>query len=215
MTLTPDFVYAYLSESLTPHLAPEGYHWLTHKHQFRAKTTHGFRNLIFSVSPYDDLVLIEWHLGLRFDAVEDIVKRFTRTLPGFYPDAHTVIISQGKLLGQPYLRHEARNTQELDQVLARCLHFWQEHGATFLTAHHLLRHVDELLNQSPHIPSMYLPNRANRCLKGITVARLIQRADFDELSTIYAKELLKTSTGSLLIDGYHRLVGYLRKLSLN
>jgi len=215
MTLQADFVLAYLGEELKPALLADGYRWLPAKHQFRANTDHGFRNLILSVAPYDDVVLIESHLGLRLDPVEDIVKRFTRTLPGFYPDAHTILISEGKLTGHPYLRHRAASSDDLDLVIGHLLEFWQQKGRPFLAAHDSLASVDSLLNQHPGQPSPYLPNQAHRCLKGIVVARLIQRPDFETLAQQHEAALAQTPTGSLLMAGYRRLVGYLRQMSFN
>jgi hypothetical protein len=215
MTLTREFVFTYLSDALTPAFAADGYRWLAPKNQFRADTPAGFRNLILAVSPYDDLVMVEWHLGLRIDAIEDVVKRFTRTLPGFYPDAHSVLISQGKLQGTPYLRHQVSDTEALDQVAKALLVFWEEIGQPFLMAHDSLHGVDALLNQAPTQPCPYLPNQAHRYLKGLVAARLAQRDDFEALAAAYATGLRQTATGDLLIDGYQRLLGYLRQLSLN
>jgi hypothetical protein len=215
MTLSSEFVFTYLSDALAPALKADGYRWLPQKHQFRTETKHGFRNLILSVAPYDDLVLIEGHLGLRLDPIEDIVKQFTRTLPGFYPDAHSALISEGKLLGQPYLRHEAKDSDQLDAVAEHLLHFWRAKGHAFLAQYDTLHGIDHLLNHDPTRPSLYLPNQAHRCLKGVVVARLMQRPDFDELASQHATALAQTPTGSLLMDGYQRLVGYLRQLSLN
>lgn len=215
MTLSADFVLAYLGEALTPALQMDGYQWLPAKRQFRANTDHGFRNLILSIAPYDDAVLIESHLGLRLDPVEDIVKRFTRTLPGFYPDAHSILISEGKLTAQPYLRHHASDSDELDRVIEHLLDFWRQQGRPFLAGHDSLASVDQLLNLHPMRPSPYLPNQAHRCLKGIVAARLVQRADFDALAEQHEAALAQTPTGSLLMEGYRRLVGYLRQVSFN
>lgn len=215
MTLTRDFVFAYLSDALRAPLAEAGYHWLAGKNQFRQDTPEGFRNLILSVSPYDDAVLVETHLGLRVDAIEELVLRFTRTLPGFYPDAHSVLISQAKLLGRAFMRHAVQDTDELDEVAEALLAFWQQDGQPFLQTHHSLQGVDDLLNVAPDEPCPYLPNQAHRCLKGLTVARLVQRTDFEQLAELYDQALLRTPTGSLLIDGYRRLRGYLRGMSFN
>jgi hypothetical protein len=215
MTLSADFVLAYLGEELAPALQADGYQWLPAKRQFRAKTDHGFRNLILSVAPYQDATLIEGHLGLRLDPIEDIVKRFTRTLPGFYPDAHSILVSEGKLIAQPYLRHHASDSDELDRVIGHLLDFWQKQGHPFLAKHDSLAAVDQLLNQHPMRPSPYLPNQAHRCLKGIVAARLVQRPDFEALAEQHEAALAQTPTGSLLMAGYRRLVGYLRQISLN
>ena len=82
MTLTRDFTLVYLGEALSTCFADFGYSFLLAKRQFRLDNPTGFKNVIFSVSPYEDAVWLEFHFGVRIHAVEDIVQRFTRSLPG-------------------------------------------------------------------------------------------------------------------------------------
>ena len=215
MTLTRDFVLAYLAEAMQDSPILRGYTWLPGKRQFRCTTAAGFQDLIFSISAYEDAVWAELHLGLRLSAVEDVVLHFTRTLPGFHPDAHTVILSEGKLIGQPYLRHEVRHTTDLDALAAQWLDFWQAQAQPFLDAHFHLTGVDRLLNQNLAGKSPYLPNPAHRYLKGLVVAKLLQRPRFEQLVPQYRAYLAQTPTGSLLLTDFDRLAGYLLKMSLN
>lgn len=215
MTLTEDFVLLYLAEALQPFFKPQGYLYLPGKKQFRRSDEQGFQNLILSVAPYDDAVLLEFHFGLRLHAVENIVQRFTRTLPGFYPDAHTCILSEGRLTGRPYLRHTCRHTEDLDKALHHLRMLWTHRAEPYLDEHYSLEGVDLLLNARPDLPSIYLPNPAHRYLKGLVVARLLQREDFESLARTYAEGLRQTPTGDLLSEDYQRLWGYLRQMSFN
>ncbi len=215
MNLDKEFVLAYIFESLSPWFAEHGYQALPQKQQFRRQKTSGFTNCIFSISVYEDVVWIELHMGIRLEAVEGMVHRFTRGLPKFASDAHTVIFSEGKWKGQPYLRHEARGIDELDQFITHCKELLSEEGFSFLDEHFTLSGVDTLLNGPESEAKRFHPNPAHRFIKGLVTARLLQRTDFMQLADEYEKKLLLTPTGSLLQNGFRRLRAYLEAMSLN
>ncbi|MEM9987594.1 MAG: hypothetical protein AAF804_21085 [Bacteroidota bacterium] len=215
MNLDKAFVLEYLFDSLGPWFHDHGYQALPQKQQFRQQTEAGFTNCIFSVAAYDDAVWIEFHLGIRLEAVEGIVHRFTRGVPKFASDAHTVIFSEGKWKRQPYLRHEVKEVDALDQLIKHGQTFLAQEGLPFLEEHCTLSGVDALLNGPESEAKRFHPNPAHRFIKGLVVRRLLQDPDFSELADAYERKLLLTPTGSLLQDGFRRLRSYLEKMSLN
>ncbi|RMG56113.1 MAG: hypothetical protein D6722_26960 [Bacteroidetes bacterium] len=215
MTLTREFVFLYLYEQLSPALKAAGFSLRESKQQFRRAHERGFENLILSVSPYPDVVVVDAHFGIRIDAVEEVAQRFTRNLPGFYPDAHTLIASYGRLTGQPYFRFKAANTHHLDMALESLLAFWEGEGLPFLNEWRRLPQAEHSLNGQPDKPCPYLHNQAHRYIKGIVAARLVGREAFSQLARQYEAALEQVPGGELLLPGYRQLVQYLHHLSPN
>jgi hypothetical protein len=49
--------------------------------QYRKESSHGFKAFIISISEYEDDCLVELHLGIRIDSVENFVYRYVHALP--------------------------------------------------------------------------------------------------------------------------------------
>ncbi|GAB4417628.1 MAG: hypothetical protein OHK0039_28230 [Bacteroidia bacterium] len=209
MTLTRDFSFLYLYDLLGEHLEAAGFLLLEGKNQFRRSHTQGFENVILSVSVYPDLAMVDFHLGLRLESIEQIGQRFSRTLPGFYPDAHTLITSYGNLTSQPYFRFKAANAHDLDLVAETFMAFWDERGLAFLDRHRHLAQVEHTLNALPSQPSPYLHNQAHRYIKGLVAAHLMGRADFAELAREYEVFLGQVPGGQVFAQDFRELVRYL------
>lgn len=215
MTLTRDFVFLYLYEQMGPELNRAGFELKESLQQFRRSHSRGFENVIFSVSPYPDLVVVDAHFGIRLEEVERVAQRFTRNLPGFYPDAHTLISSYGRLTGRPYFRFKAANTHHLDLAIEDMLRYWEQEGLAFLNDWRRLAQAEWALNGRPGQPCPYLHNQAHRYIKGIVAARLVGRPDFSQLAQQYRAALERVPGGEILLPGYDQLVQYLHHLSPN
>ncbi|MEO1414687.1 MAG: hypothetical protein AAFW00_05380 [Bacteroidota bacterium] len=215
MNLDQTFTEAYLADQLSHILSSTGYEVIEGKKQLRKGRFSGFQNVIYAVSAYADSVWVEFHLGIRVDAIEQMAGRFTRTLPGWRADAHTVVVSEGKLQGQPYMRRTAKTVQDLDRIVDEFHHFWEDKGAQFLDTHTSIRGADILLNAQPQKKSIYLPNQAHRYIKGITAAKLAHNARFTDLAKTYLLAFDTLPNGHLWVEEYRKLVAYLSNLSLN
>jgi hypothetical protein len=213
MTLDREFVLLYLAELLQPTLADQHFMWLEHKNQFRRDLEAGFQNFILSVSPYDDLVIVDAHFGLRHDGIEDLVGPFTRSLTGWRPDAHTLIISYGKLIGDPYRRFKARDTDQLDRLATTLLNTWTTQALPLLETNQELEQIDHLLNDRPEEPTPYLHNQTHRCLRGIAAAWLTQRPGFERLAETYRLFLQRQATNPAApaVLQYQKLLAHLRE----
>ena len=194
MTLDREFVLLYLSDQLAPALHDRDFGWLAGKNQFRRPHPEGFQNLILSASPYRDLMVIDAHFGLRHEAVEEIAGKFTRSLTGWRPEAHTLLISYGKLTGAPYRRFKAKDTDGLDDIATTLLNTWTTQALPFLETHHTLPQIDHLLNDRPEEPTPSLHTQVHRCLRGLTVAWLTGRPGFEQLAETYASFLQHQAT---------------------
>ncbi|MEL6695352.1 MAG: hypothetical protein AAFV78_03855 [Bacteroidota bacterium] len=215
MNLDQNFTEAYLADQLSHFLFSTGYEVIEGKKQLRKVRHAGFQNVIYSVSAYTDSIWIEFHLGIRIDAIEQMAGKFTRTLPGWRADAHTIVVSEGKLRGEAYMRRTAENVQDLDRIVDEFHDFWEDKGSQFLDTHASVRGADILLNTQPQQKSIYLPNQAHRYIKGITAAKLAQNSHFKDLAQMYLLAFDELPNGHLWVEEYRKLVAYLSNLSLN
>ncbi len=202
-------------EHMEPNLAPLGYTFASSLHQFRRVTPFGFSCYILSFSVYEDACIGELHVGIRHDAVENMVFRFTNGVRGFQPDCMTLVTPLAKLKG---LKRDRVEIQEMDAVKA-CACQWlkdiQEHGQSFVEECSTLAQLDALLNATPLSPVAYIHNQTYRCFRGLVVAHLNQRRDLPALVQTYRKSLQTRATPEFVLQRFDVLSQFLLQYSLN
>lgn len=205
-----------VADSLQPLLREKGYHWLPHLHQFRRSHPKGFSCVILAVSHYDTGSLLEAHLGLRHDDVENLAFPFTNGLPGFQPDSMTLVTPLGRLFGKPYQRFEVQNHNSLKTATEELKGQLLEEGLGFLKNYSQLAAVDRLLNALPDEPVQLLHNQINRCFRALVCAKLQQRDDFQALAEHYAHFLQeRLYAPAPTLDKFDRLRRFLEQYSMN
>ena len=75
-------VETWLVAALSPALTAAGFTWHAALHQFRRATNKGLICVILAVSDFVDCHLVEAHLGIRIDSVEDLVFPRLNGAPG-------------------------------------------------------------------------------------------------------------------------------------
>jgi len=207
---------AQVAERLQPLLRERGYQWLPHLHQFRRSRSKGFSCVILSTSHYENGSLLEVHLGLRHDDVENLAFPFTNGLPGFQPDSMTLVTPMSRLFGKPYQRFEVRSQDSLDSAIEQLSSQLQEEGLEFLKDYSELAAVDRLLNAQPEEPVQLLHNQINRCFRALVSAKLRQRTDFAALAEHYARFLQeRLFAPAPTLEKFGRLRRFLEQYSMN
>ncbi|NJL12958.1 MAG: hypothetical protein HC913_08155 [Microscillaceae bacterium] len=207
---------AYLLLSLDKFLAPKGFTLLPQKQQFRKALGQGsFQNIVVSLSAYPDTVLISFHLGSRLAAVESLIQQFTQHLPDFKAEANTVLTEQGRLLGQPYLRHKAKDLAQLQEISLDFQDFMDKKGFAFLAQCTTLDSLEALINTQAEQPHPYFYNAYYRAIKGLVLARLAFRPDFEDLYQAYATQLQKLHSPAFQSENLEKLARFLRFFSFN
>lgn len=198
-------------------LSKQGFELILSKQQFRKQGTHGFQNIIPTLSTYEQAqeTLVEFNLGVRLDIVEDLVNQFTQHLADFQADTNTLLTSMGRLLDKPFLRFNIKNESDVQQVSQNFMQFMEQQGFKFLDHISKLAHLEQLTNQNPDQVHPYFYNNYHRCLKGLTLARLNHRTDFETLAQIYQRQLLRRNAPPVQQNNFKKLHHYLSHFSVN
>ena len=202
-------------ELLNPSFCKSGFEWLTKWHQFRQMTPKGFNAFIFSISGYESAALMDAHLGIRIDAVEQIVFGYTDGVTGFKPNSMTLVVPLCRLFGKQMERFEITGKIAAQLSAKAMLHQFQEKGKAFFDQYGTLEALNLFYNSTPEQSIPLIHNQINRCFRGITISKLLQSNQFDNLTTTYRSVLEKRYAPQVTLDKFDRLVWILRGYSPN
>ena len=205
-----------VADALSVKLKQNGFDWLPRLHQFRRSTEKGFSCLILSSSPATEGIMIEAHIGLRLDAVENLAFPFTNGLPGFQPDSMTIVAPLANLYGKRFQLLNLKN--EKDQVAAAKLFITQfeDKGLPFIEEYNELSELNQLFNLSPSTTLSIVHNQINRCFRGLVIAKLSQSPDFEKIAEAYQQMLTnKLYATDQAVQKFERLKWFLQHYSMN
>lgn len=191
-------------------LEPQGYTWLPNLHQFRREEPTGFRCVILSLSPVPEGALLEVHLGIRSQLVEQMAFPYTNGLQGFLPDSMTLVFPLSKLFGKRFQRFDVPPDGLPEAVLRTLGQQLSEQGLPFLERHSSTAALHSLFNAQPTAPLYLVHNQVNRCLRGLALAHLQDRAQLSQLTVTYRQSLKEQyfATPSAL-EQFERLAAFL------
>ncbi|TXB61458.1 hypothetical protein [Phaeodactylibacter luteus] len=170
-------------------LEPQGYTWLPRLHQFRREEPTGFRCIILALSPVPEGALLELHLGIRLQLVEQMAFPYTNGLQGFMPDSMTLAFPLSRLFGKPFQRFDVP-FEGLPEAVFRVLEQQlSAQGLPFLERHSSVAALHGLFNAQPTAPLHLVHNQVNRCLRGLALAHLHDRAQLSRLIAAYRQSL--------------------------
>lgn len=214
-TSGPDSLKEAIVHALQPYLAPKGFLYLPKWEQYRKPTPSGFQSVIVALAPYEDLSLLEVHLGIRQDSVENLAYPFTNGLMGFQDNNMTLVTPLAKLHGHAFQRFEVRQPADGARAAQEILDQLEKGGLRFLDKYSRLEEMCSLFNRHPKHPLPLVHNQINRCLRGLVLARLNHRSDFEELGAIYRERLQVLRAPEAAVQKFDRLRNYLRSYSVN
>lgn len=178
--------------------------------QFRKPTLLGFQCVITSLSHYPDLSLLEIHLGIRVDQVENMVYSFTNAPAGFRPESLTLVTPLARLKHLPMERFEIQDEKGLRSALSKIREDLDRTGLPFLALHDRLEPLHELFNQNPNSPLRLIHNQYHRCLRGLGIASILQIQDLDQLTHSYRQLMQQQGMPPQHISRFDRLCSYLK-----
>lgn len=205
-----------LYEQLNPLFNRNGYEALPMKKQFRQTSKSGFRSVLFTLNGDKEEKTLDVQLGIRFNLVEELVHQFLGGRKEVGKDSITVITSLARLKHHKQKRLVINENEEsLQNTIQHISTILQEKGFSFLNSFSNLHRADKMINRKPsrHCPIMF--NQIHRCFKGIAMARLLHRTDFEKLVSIYRNYLYSQWAPLEVTDSYNRLVRYLKYFSFN
>ncbi|WP_375560338.1 hypothetical protein ACE193_21960 [Bernardetia sp. OM2101] len=175
----------------------------------------GFKNVILSISQYDDEIWIEVTLGVRKDEVERITQPFLSNLSDFQNQTTTISVSVGKLNQNPYFRYKAENEEDLEVCAEELIKFMTDEGMTFLEMKSSYQELDLTFNRIPKRPILYIYNQHHRFFKGIVLAKITNNPRYEELVELYYRSLVIQKTNETIQSNFKRLVDFLVNYSVN
>lgn len=202
-------------QKLEEYLKPKGFTLVGRLNQFRKTSSIGFQTVIVSLSHYDDLSILEVHLGVRNDLIEKMAFQFTNGSPIYREDSLTLVASVGKLQGKRWLRHEIQSGQDLTTALQQTLLFLEQKGLAWLERHQKTNVIDHVLNEDPFERTLLMPNQIHRCYRGLVAAKMNHREGFSLLVNAYRTLLDELLAPEYQKEVFERLRVFLEEYSVN
>ncbi len=211
LQLQEKHIYRYLQ----PVFARQGYKELHQKKQFRQQGSKGFKSFRLSLSEGSEGQLVKIQLGIRLNKVERLVEQFIDGPEELPADNQTVLASVSRFYKVEKTDYLFTNESRLQHTCQEIAQFMHRKGFHFLEAISKLRNLDALINRKPKRLSPYMNNQVHRCFKGIAIASILHRTDFEKLVTVYSNYLNSQLEPREVADNFSRLVNYLRYFSFN
>lgn len=204
-----------LIEALGAVLEPLGFDYLPKLNQYRKTTDDGFLNLLWSFSDYPDVCILEFHAGLRINAVEEMAFPFTNGLKSFQTDSHTLVASIGRLKGKRFERFSIATEQDLTSIIQAFQEDLEEVVKPFWEHYQKLEHLSQLFNFPKEEQLLLVPNWHHAPLRGVVLAKLLNRPNFTAIVQKHSLILKELATHDLLKERFGQLVIYLQEMSFN
>jgi hypothetical protein len=206
----------HIYQQLQPLFSDHGYELMPLSKQFRKPSRNGFRAALISVSGDRYEQIIDLSLSIRMDVVEELVYQFLSGPPRFsMQDSTTIVASYGRLNQDPYKRFVVKDEDDLQGVCERIGTYMEKKGFRFLERFDQLKKIDALINRRPDQPCPYLYNQVHRCYKGIIIAKLTCRTDYNQLVKTYLAYLQNQWAPRSVIINFKKLVKFLKYFSMN
>lgn len=166
-----------------------GYEYLPEWKQYRKREEQGFKNSIFATKVYGNEYVVEVNLGLRLDAVEELVYPHLRHLKSYAEQSTSFICSVGRILEKPYWRYTYATQKAFAEAVEHFRGFLEEKGLPLLQDLFSLEALDRLYNEKPQLPAPLTYNQRDRAFRGLAVAQLLKRSDVEALYQAHREQL--------------------------
>jgi hypothetical protein len=186
---------------------------LPDKNQFRKSIGQDFQSIVLNFSAYQEGIILDINLASRIEQVEVIANRFLPYSLSYQPESFTAVASKGKIGGKPHQKIWIEPKQDLVYVIDEIEMFLYRKGFEFLDNCLQLDFLHQAYNAKPTEPCLLAYNAIHRCFRGLVVAALSQ-ADWEKLSTIYQKELLRYGATESMKTAFSDLAKFLKENSL-
>lgn len=186
---------------------------LPDKNQFRKSIGQDFQSIVLNFSAYQEGIILDINLASRIEPVEVIVNRFLPYSLSYQPESFTAVASKGKIEGNAHQKIWIEPEQDLLPLIDEVESFLYQKGFEFLDNCLQLKFLHQAYNAKPTEPCLLAYNTIHRCFRGLVVAAL-SRADWQELTAIYQKELLRYGATESMKTTFSDLVKFLNANSL-
>ena len=198
-----------LFDAVGAELKPFGFKAMKSKKRFVRRVENRIEVFGLPVVHYTPTYYARPWAGVRFDEVEEIFHQTSGFERAFQSDTHTVGIDFWRIWGTEGYDIPLQEDADVTAVVSRLLTIFQEKALPYYEQFHDLPSVDAALNDQPNEPSVHCGMPSNRCSKGIIVAKLTGRANYDELVSIY-RSTLKLDNNGYYLPAIELLLGKIK-----
>lgn len=184
------------------------------RREYTEPTSYGYRRVLFSFGSMEDLGRLEISLGIYIEGVEKQVRQFVKGLRGYEGESPTFMTSLSLIAPDaPEFRiNEVNKSENQRKLIAEIL---DRQGFPFLEKALQLQRLDELYNLKTGEDCPWVEDQFARCMRGLVVARLINRPDWRTLSTQLEAYLRIRKTPEKYLLRFGQLRDFLHTFSLN
>jgi hypothetical protein len=197
-----------------PYFDPRGYQSFPDLSQYRKNESFGFKTMILSITNYPEETMMEAHLGVRLQEVEEMAYQFTQGLPGFRKDSMTMVTSMARLSGKPHWRFHLQNEDDLNQAYLTVIDFMETKGIDLLNQWSNKAHLNFLYNGQPDNLQLHY-NLFNKAVRGLVIARQAGGSNFEQLIKAYEQLLKEKYIPEQQMKAFYRLIEFLMVYHVN
>ncbi|MEM8525260.1 MAG: hypothetical protein AAGG68_11475 [Bacteroidota bacterium] len=205
----------WLIERFEDQLLERNFEHLPERSQFRKTHLNGFQNMIYNVTDYDDLSIVDVFVGLRNDAIEQLAIPFLQGANRHINDLNTIVTSIRHFLPESPNRFKVYSPKDAQVVVNQSIDFLQQHGFAVLEKLQNLNNLNALLNDLTQKELKWCANPYNRAVRALIAARLAFHPDFELLAQYYLDDLDRRYTIPKHLNRFKELVVFLESYSVN
>lgn len=192
-------------------LADFGYKLDPKSFHYSKSFSQGKKIVFFHHAHLDDLSYIEYHLGVRFDIVENIVHQFLPSLGDYKDRSITLVETLDGINSKMPRRTVVNNDHEISSIIDTSENFLVEEGFKWLETYSSGKNLERFFNEGLE-KNLLTQNFTYRSARGVTLCKLYNPDQFDEVKTKYLNLLEEMQVTPFTLACFLNLLNYLKNL---
>ncbi|TVP44144.1 MAG: hypothetical protein EA341_17160 [Mongoliibacter sp.] len=171
----------------------------------------GRQMVFFHYTHHDDVSYLEYHLGVRYDNIENIVHRFLPSLGDYKERSITLVETMDRIDNEMPRRFLVENDLEVGSVIETAEDFLIKKGFRFLDKFSKGRMLETYFNSDTSTP-IVTQNFTYRSARGITLAKFYNPERFEAIKSEYLDMLNEKQVTPFNLACFINLIDYLEHL---
>jgi len=160
---------------------------------------------------YPDVSYLEYNLGIRIDAVEELIHRFLPSLSDYSNRSITLVQTPDKIGKSIPKRFIIENDSQLADAIMAAEKFFVMHGFHWLDDMILPENLERAFAERKD-KAFKTQNYVYNYFRGVTLAKLYNPSDYPILRQIYLENIKQREMTPFTIASFFQLLDYLDKL---
>lgn len=168
----------------------------------------GRQMVFFHYTQHEDVSYLEYHLGIRYDKIENIVHKFLPSLGDYKERSITLVETMDRISDELPRRFLVENDNELGGVIETAEDFLVKKGFHFLDKFSNGKNLENYFNEDTGTP-IVTQNFTYRSARGITLAKFYNPDAFEEMKNTYLAMLNEKQVTPFNLACFINLIDYL------